>query len=170
MLGTRIGWRTRWPLAAALAAAVTLASCATSAGQDTVGPAPARRQVPAGNLIVTTAEGRLRGQAAGTVDEFLGVPYAAPPVGRLRWRAPQPAAHWNGVRAATQFGPHCPQYGSKFGTGSMSENCLFLNIYTPSHVSWPPACSGTGRPSPGRDPRPHPRTRRGHRSVLAASR
>jgi para-nitrobenzyl esterase len=134
MLGTRIGWRTRWPLAAVLAA-VTLASCATTTGQDTVGPAPARRQAPAGNLIVTTAEGRLRGQAAGTVDEFLGVPYAAPPVGPLRWRAPQPAAHWSGVRAATQFGPHCPQYGSQFGIGSMSENCLFLNVYTPSHVS-----------------------------------
>src|SRR5262249_10187811 len=136
--GNTLGWRTRWPLAAGLAAAVTLASCATATGEDTVNPAPAKRQVLAGNLIVTTAEGRLRGQTAGTGDEFLGVPYAAPPVGRLRWRAPQPAAHWSGVRGATQFGSHCPQYGSKFGLGSMSENCLFLNVYTArdtSHVS-----------------------------------
>jgi para-nitrobenzyl esterase len=130
-----LGTRSRWPLAAGLAAAVTLASCATATGVDTAGPAPAKRQVQAGNLIVTTAQGRLRGQTAGTTDEFLGVPYAAPPVGRLRWRAPQPPAHWTGVRAATQFGSHCPQYGSKFGVGSMSENCLFLNVYTPSHAS-----------------------------------
>jgi para-nitrobenzyl esterase len=130
-----LGTRSRWPLAAGLAAAVTLASCATATGVDTVGPAPAKRQVQAGNLVVTTAEGRLRGQAAGTIDEFLGVPYAAPPAGRLRWRAPQPAAHWTGVRAATQFGPHCPQYSSKFGIGSMSENCLFLNVYAPAGSS-----------------------------------
>jgi para-nitrobenzyl esterase len=130
-----LGTRSRWPLAAGLAAAVTLASCATATGVDTVGPAPAKRQVQAGNLVVTTAEGRLRGQTAGTIDEFLGVPYAAPPAGRLRWRAPQPAAHWTGVRAATQFGPHCPQYSSKFGIGSMSENCLFLNVYAPAGSS-----------------------------------
>jgi len=130
-----LGTRSRWPLAAGLAAAVTLASCATATGVDTAGPAPARRQVPAASPIVTTADGRLRGQVAGTIDEFLGVPYAAPPVGRLRWGPPQPAAHWAGVRAATQFGPHCPQYGSKFGIGSMSENCLFLNVYAPAGSS-----------------------------------
>jgi para-nitrobenzyl esterase len=130
-----LGTRSRWPLAAGLAAAVTLASCATATGVDTAGQAPARRQVPAASPIVTTADGRLRGQVAGTIDEFLGVPYAAPPVGRLRWRPPQPAAHWAGVRAATQFGPHCPQYGSKFGIGSMSENCLFLNVYAPAGSS-----------------------------------
>ena len=82
-----------------------------------------------------TADGRLRGRAAGPVDEFLGIPYAAPPVGALRWRPPQPAAHWTGVRAATRFGPHCPQYGSPFGLASMSENCLFLNVYTPEGSS-----------------------------------
>jgi len=135
MPGTRIRWSARGPVAAGLAAAVTMASCATATGVDTVRPAPAKRQVPAGEPVVTTAEGRLRGQAAGTMDEFLGVPYAAPPVGQLRWRAPQPAAHWNGVRAVTQFGPHCPQYGSKFGLGSMSENCLFLNVYAPAGSS-----------------------------------
>jgi para-nitrobenzyl esterase len=135
MLGTRTGWRACRPLVTGLAAVAALASCATATGVDTVGTMPAKRQAPAGNLIVATTEGKLLGQAAGTIDEFLGVPYAAPPVGRLRWRAPQPAAHWTGVRAATQFGPHCPQYGSPFGMTSMSENCLFLNVYTPSHVS-----------------------------------
>ena len=128
-LGSRTGRRACGPLAAGLAAAVALASCTTGAGTTA---APAKRQDSAGSPVVTTADGRLRGQAAGTIDEFLGIPYAAPPVGPLRWRAPQPAAHWTGVRTATQFGPHCPQYGSPFGLASMSENCLFLNVYAPA--------------------------------------
>jgi para-nitrobenzyl esterase len=132
MLGTLIGWRARGPLAAGLAAAVALASCTTAADAPR---APARHHNSAGTLIVATTAGSLRGQAAGTMDEFLGIPYAAPPVGPLRWRAPQPAAHWNGVRPVTQFGPHCPQFGSRFGAGSMSENCLFLNVYTPADAS-----------------------------------
>jgi para-nitrobenzyl esterase len=123
-----LGRRTGGPVAAALAAAVALVSCTTAAGPTT--PAPAKSQ--GSNPIVATADGRLRGQAAGTIDEFLGIPYAAPPVGLLRWRPPQPAAHWTGVRPATQFGPHCPQTGSPFGVASMSENCLFLNVYAPA--------------------------------------
>jgi para-nitrobenzyl esterase len=126
-LGTGVGQWVRGPVAAALAAAVALASCTTVAGTT---PAPAKRQ--GSNPIVGTADGRLRGQAAGTIDEFLGIPYAAPPVGSLRWRPPQPAAHWTGVRPATNFGPHCPQTGSPFGLASMSENCLFLNVYAPA--------------------------------------
>ena len=125
---TGIGRRVGGPVATALAAAVALASCTTAAGPAT--PAPAKRQ--GSNPIVGTADGRLRGQAAGTIDEFLGIPYAAPPVGPLRWRPPQPAAHWTGVRPATRFGPHCPQTGSPFGLASMSENCLFLNVYAPA--------------------------------------
>jgi para-nitrobenzyl esterase len=126
--GTGIGRRVGGPVAAALAAAVALASCTTAAGPTT--PAPAKRQ--GSNPIVATADGRLRGQPAKTIDEFLGIPYAAPPVGPLRWRPPQPAAHWTGVRSATKFGPHCPQTGSPFGLASMSENCLFLNVYAPA--------------------------------------
>jgi para-nitrobenzyl esterase len=122
------GERRRWGLAAALAAAVTLTACTTAAGPTT--PTPGKRQ--GSNPIVATADGRLRGQAAGTIDEFLGIPYAAPPVGPLRWRPPQPAAHWTGVRPATRFGPHCPQTGGPFGLASMSENCLFLNVYAPA--------------------------------------
>jgi para-nitrobenzyl esterase len=140
MLGTGIGrrirgpWsaggrRVRGPLTAALIAAVAVASCTTAAGPTT--PAPAKRQ--GSNPVVATAGGRLRGQDAGTMDEFLGIPYAAPPVGPLRWRPPQPAAHWAGVRPATTFGPHCPQTGSPFGLASTSENCLFLNVYAPAH-------------------------------------
>jgi para-nitrobenzyl esterase len=132
LLAARIAWRAHGLLAAGLAATVTLASCAAAPSGDTVGTAPARRLAPASQLTVATAGGTLRGQAAGTIDEFLGIPYAAPPVGPLRWRPPQPAAPWKGVRPATQFGPHCPQYGSPFGQASMSENCLFLNVFTPA--------------------------------------
>jgi para-nitrobenzyl esterase len=118
-------------LAAALAAAVALASCTTAVGTA----ASAAKHHNTANPIVTTADGRLRGRAAGTTDEYLGIPYAAPPVGPLRWRPPQPAAHWSGVRPATRFGPHCPQYGSPFGLASMSENCLYLNVYAPAGSS-----------------------------------
>jgi para-nitrobenzyl esterase len=120
--------RRYWRLTAAFAAVLGLASCTTAAGTTAT---PARHH-DTGNPIVTSAGGRLRGQAAGTVDEFLGIPYAAPPVGPLRWRPPQPAAHWTGVRPAKNFGPHCPQTGGPFGLASMSENCLFLNVYAPA--------------------------------------
>jgi para-nitrobenzyl esterase len=83
--------------------------------------------------VVGTTNGPVRGLASGAVDEFLGIPYAAPPVGALRWRPPQPAARWSGVRDATQFAPHCPQPPTPFGQASTSEDCLFLNVFTPSH-------------------------------------
>src|SRR5258706_10044563 len=131
MSGRRMSWRARARLAAGVAAVGAMASCATAVGASTP---HARLHGAASRLVVAPADGRLRGEAAGGIDEFLGIPYAAPPVGRLRWRAPQPAAHWKGVRSATRFGPHCPQYRSPFGMASMSENCLFLNVYTPSRI------------------------------------
>src|SRR6516164_8803358 len=59
--------------------------------------------------VVRTDDGLVRGTTAGTVDEFLGIPYAAPPTGNLRWRPPVPPAAWQGIRDATSFGPSCPQ-------------------------------------------------------------
>ena len=82
--------------------------------------------------VVGTGDGAVRGLATGAVAEFLGIPYAAPPVGAMRWRSPQPAARWSGVRDAAQFAPHCPQSATPFGQASTSENCLFLNVFTPS--------------------------------------
>ena len=139
MLGHRTGWAARARLAAGVVALGTLVAGTTAVGASAAAaPAPASAaaagQSPARKLVVATADGRLRGMAVGTVHEFLGVPYAAPPVGRLRWRAPHPAAHWKGVRSARQFGAHCPQGGGAFGVASTTENCLFLNVYTPSHI------------------------------------
>jgi para-nitrobenzyl esterase len=65
---------------------------------------------------------------------FKGIPYGAPPVGNLRWRAPQPVKPWSGVKVATEVGPAC--VGRNFGSipaGGMSENCLYLNVWTPTH-------------------------------------
>ncbi len=66
---------------------------------------------------------------------FKGLPFAAPPVGNLRWRAPQPVAHWEGVRKADEFGPMCMQAAGRGGArggapAKMSEDCLYLNVWT----------------------------------------
>jgi para-nitrobenzyl esterase len=62
---------------------------------------------------------------------FKGIPFAAPPVGNLRWRPPQPATHWEGIRGADQFGAICMQAAGGRGPASpMSEDCLYLNVWT----------------------------------------
>lgn len=80
------------------------------------------------------AQGRLKGFVAGAVTSFKGIPFAAPPVGDLRWRPPQAPAAWTGVRAATAFGPVCMQMGraNSGGTQNQSEDCLYANVWTPS--------------------------------------
>ena len=60
---------------------------------------------------------------------FKGIPFAAAPIGELRWRTPQPAPRWDGVRKADQFGPRCMQ-GSGPNAPPTSEECLFLNVWT----------------------------------------
>lgn len=96
--------------------------------------------------VVPTAQGKVEGQRQpnSTITVFKGIPFAAPPVGDLRWRAPQPPAAWQGVRQATAFGASCMQpiiqsmlpmhmpWTEEFLThGKVSEDCLFLNIWTP---------------------------------------
>jgi para-nitrobenzyl esterase len=63
---------------------------------------------------------------------FKGIPFAAPPMGSLRWRAPQPVAHWDGVRKGDEFGPICMQAAGRGGgaAAKMSEDCLYLNVWT----------------------------------------
>jgi para-nitrobenzyl esterase len=82
--------------------------------------------------IVQTSSGGLRGVTSDGVESYRGVPYAAAPVGELRWTPPQPATAWKGVRDATKFQPMCPQppFGDTPITQPMSEDCLFLNIWT----------------------------------------
>ena len=80
---------------------------------------------------IVTQDGPLKGIEVPGIDEFLGIPYAAPPVGNLRWRPPQPHASWQGVFDATHLGSFCPQPDNTGGTLG-SEDCLFLNVYRPS--------------------------------------
>jgi para-nitrobenzyl esterase len=133
---TWAGWRAHTRLAVAGVALGALVAAAPAGGVSTLGgqAAPgAGGLAAAGGPVAGTANGAVRGLASGAVDEFLGIPYAAPPVGALRWRPPQPAASWSGVRGATRFAPHCPQSPSPFGQASTSEDCLFLNVFTPRH-------------------------------------
>ena len=83
--------------------------------------------------IIRVSDGAVRGAKAAGIYEFLGLPYAAPPTGRLRWRAPRPPIEWDGVRDATQFAPSCPQpVNLSVPPGPQSEDCLYLNVYTPT--------------------------------------
>jgi para-nitrobenzyl esterase len=74
--------------------------------------------------------GSLQGTSEDGLTVYRGIPFAAPPVGDLRWRAPQPAAKWEGVRQATQFAPG-PMQGGNPPSGK-SEDCLYLNVWTPA--------------------------------------
>lgn len=89
-------------------------------------------------MTVTTQQGQLVGSVDGGAIAFKGIPYAAAPVGNLRWREPQPAPAWQGIRRATTFGKSCIQptfsasiEGSGSNVGSQSEDCLSLNVWTP---------------------------------------
>ena len=71
------------------------------------------------------------------IRSFKGIPFAQPPVGPLRWKEPQAVANWAGVRKAEQFGPTCmqrlaPNADYWFRSGAMSEDCLYLNVWTPA--------------------------------------
>jgi para-nitrobenzyl esterase len=83
------------------------------------------------DLDVSTTNGTVSGYESSRSLNYLGIPYAAPPVGDLRWRAPAAAASWSGKRSAKAFGAHCPQPGTAFGAVSVNEDCLYLNVYTP---------------------------------------
>ncbi|MFM9107756.1 MAG: carboxylesterase family protein [Chloroflexota bacterium] len=86
-------------------------------------------------LTVTIDTGTLRGSAENGMNAYKGIPYAAPPVGPLRWRPPQPPAPWEGVLDATKFAAPCPQpavNGVNVAiSASGNEDCLHLNVYTP---------------------------------------
>ncbi len=79
---------------------------------------------------VKVEEGLLQGTSEDGLIVYRGIPFAAPPVGDLRWRAPQPANHWEGVKVATKFAP-APMQGGKTPSGK-NEDCLYLNVWTPA--------------------------------------
>ncbi|WP_372785046.1 carboxylesterase/lipase family protein [Phenylobacterium sp.] len=79
------------------------------------------------------AQGQLHGAVVGDVASFKAIPFGAPPVGELRWRPPQPAKAWTGVRDATAYGPMCMQMRAVTPDVKQSEDCLTLNVWTPAN-------------------------------------
>lgn len=87
-----------------------------------------------GGPLVRTAEGPVQGFVRNGVSVFLGIPYAAPPTGALRWQSPQAPAAWTQTLKANKFGNTCPQItelGVFAGPVSLTEDCLYLNVFTP---------------------------------------
>ena len=82
--------------------------------------------------VVQTEAGAVSGAERNEVFEYRGIPFAAPPVGALRWALPHPPAAWTGVRDGTAFGPACPQQARfNLTEGSTQEDCLSLNVSVP---------------------------------------
>lgn len=80
---------------------------------------------------VQTADGPVCGTVVNGVSEWLGIPYAAPPVGNLRWQPPQPPTPWSSTLNATAYGSECAQQFAGFPPGG-SEDCLFVNVWAPA--------------------------------------
>jgi para-nitrobenzyl esterase len=89
--------------------------------------------LPGSTAAIVTESGPLKGIETSIEDQFLGIPYAAPPVGNLRWVPPQPRGQWQGVLDATQFGNYCTQPDGAGGTFG-DEDCLTLNVYRPHQM------------------------------------
>ena len=120
-----------WRLAAVVG--VTLLGFSLTAGAAAAdAPKVQTGQVRTGQ--VRTRQGAVEGIEAKGMQEFLGIPYAAPPVGDLRWRPPAQPAPWSGVLKAARFGPACAQVttlGVFAGPANANEDCLTLNVTTP---------------------------------------
>lgn len=119
-------WRCRHWVSKALATGLLLARPALAFAQASPPPSAP---------VVTLATGAVSGRVEGDVAVWRGIPYAAAPVGRLRWAPPQPPRPWAGTRAATAFGPVCPQPIEPWAdgeTGTQSEDCLSLSVWAPA--------------------------------------
>src|SRR5919201_3366994 len=114
----------------ALGAVLVALSLAKSAGAD-----PATVTCSPGTDVQTNS-GPVCGLVTGGVQEWLGIPYAAPPVGDLRWQPPQPPPPWTATRQATAFGSQCAQYFPLFSPNvTGSEDCLYVNVWRPNDAS-----------------------------------
>ena len=107
---------------------LTLVLVCSNFSQSQNGASGNQVKIANGQLVGTSGKNGIR--------TFKGIPFAAPPVGDLRWKAPQPVKNWNGVRKANKFGPRAMQlalFGDMgFRSDGMSEDCLYLNVWTPA--------------------------------------
>jgi para-nitrobenzyl esterase len=113
----------KWTLGIGLAYGLCMSSSASAQNQGNGPGHPAP--------VVQTTEGLVRGDIAAARIQWLGIPYAAAPVGARRWQPPAPPASHNGVLHAVQTRSACPQDAGPFGVASQNEDCLYLNIYAP---------------------------------------
>jgi para-nitrobenzyl esterase len=112
--------------------AILIAAAVAAAAVTPAAPAAAAKAGP----VIAIDTGKLAGAVEHGVASWKGIPFAAPPVGALRWRAPQPAAAWSGVRQATEYGHDCmqlpfPSDAAPLGTAP-AEDCLYANVWKPS--------------------------------------
>ena len=124
-------WRSRLFGSVFAVAALTVGVIAIASAGPVTKSASAQPVTCAPGTTVTTTDGQVCGSSSTTasgVNEWLGIPYAAPPIGNLRWKPPQPPAPWTGTLEATQFGSECTTTSGTAG----SENCLFVNVWAPS--------------------------------------
>ena len=124
----------RWRRAMAIAVMVLLATGGVLAGtaavgfrQEWQGPDGTSDPLKGSACVARTRDGRIQGtlSSTGASCAYQGIPYAAPPVGEFRFRAPAPPAPWSDIRAATVYGPEC----------SANEDCLYLNVWTPAKTA-----------------------------------
>ena len=96
---------------------------------------------PPGPTVIMTDKGAVEGTQLDVARAFLGIPFAAPPVGALRWKPPSDAAAWSGTKSAMAYGHECPQVDIATGKPAMNlvEDCLFLNVWTPLSTPAKPA-------------------------------
>lgn len=136
-------------------------ACADEALEPDLEEMPEPGPSTSGSLEIATREGVVQGTLIDTTRAFLGIPYAAPPVGELRWAHPRPHEPWATPLVASTFGPRCPQTDITGQLGG-DEDCLTLNIWTPERLTAPAPvmvnlhggafARGTGS-NPGRDGR-----------------
>ena len=112
-----------------LVAVVVMASACVAVASSGSAATPASPNACAGGTTVLTSDGPVCGITVSGVNEWLGIPYAAPPVGSSRWQAPEPPTPWTTTFAATAFGNQCIQ------TSGGSEDCLYLNVWRPADSS-----------------------------------
>ena len=123
---TKGKWRAIAPALTVGLAGLIVASQGAFASADTL-------STKAASTVVKTDRGAIRGLEVNGSLAFRGIPYAAPPVGELRWKPPQQAKSWAGVRDGSQFGPSSPQQRTPLTNvgGEFSEDSLYLNVSTP---------------------------------------